>query len=1288
MKKYCRLLFLTLATLVLSACGGGGGGDSDSGSDTQLFTLTVSVTDNARAPLSDATVSVDNKIARTNNSGVAELSLNSGTYDVTVEKDGYETSKITTTLGSVAQTLDVSMASNPTVTEGGESSGGDSGSEGGSAEQGGSGGSGAGSEEDSGEGSGTDSGNTDGGSGEQSGSGDNGAGSEEGSGEGSGTGSGGTDSGSEEQGGSGDSGAGSEEGSGEGGDTDSGGTDGGSGEDGSEGTEEGGSEETGNTSELTVKVVNADTNETLSVATIEIDGTTLQTDSEGEAVFSLAYGAHQISVSHTEYESKQQIAYLSTSEQSVTVALSAKEVEPPPVEPPSSNEIAYVYHSSHASSFEFEHQGDAWNSGSTAVWNPSGSQFAKSIQVTSGSSWGAPFAVAAWGNESANAIDTTGFDLLRFKYKSDFATQVEVSIQGVNSSESKVVYSLGTAVALGNDWYEMEVPFPGFDDLTWIGLMFAGDGTIELADIYIENVPVDAFVTQYGAGNVANTFNPQGYGCTVDHGFWVSNAGVVEPGVPSCDNIGTPKQLYPQIVPELEDQPIATHKWWGSVSFYGEMTLGDPNDAGYITPDPVTARISERGARIMGIPNALQGQGNLFQYVVPDPFNEVFDGIAVANSKHSNMEGYLKDHSDGAMTVEWWSGATPVMEATFVHGSPYVYFKSYDGDFQIKTTSSDGAQKGTFYQNSQSLGVWTDIAGNRNSFLIVGEGNTTFSNVSGNLITVSNSAKEMTVALLPSTGTPSSAESEYFESLARQVVRDVEIAYSVNHANNEVTVSHVYLDGSGNPIETLAGMQPLHWKNSNATPTQYSVRSTRGITKFAQTNGFSYTLPFVGVLPFLPNVADLDLNTLRALVTEYMNGGEHFWNPYTDTYWSGKSYGKAAEIIAIARDIGMTSEANTLTAWLKGELEDWFTADTSGDLDTVKYFVYDELWTTLLGVEESFGAHQQLNDHHFHYGYFVRAAAEVCRTDKSWCGEDQYGPMVDLLIRDYAASKGDDMFPYLRNFDPANGFSWASGHANFALGNNNESTSEAANSYGAIILYGLIKGDQELVDKGIYLHASSAATYWEYWNNLDGYRNASPSYPDLGDSYDNFPDNYNQITTSIIWGQGASFSTWFSPAFAHILGIQGLPLNPLVFHVGLHADYMKDYVELGLTESSNRKPSGLLDGHWRDIWWNLWAMTDADASIADYETVGSNYIPEEGESKAHTYHWIYNWQALGQLETGTGELTADYPAAVAFKNGNTMTYLVYNYDDVAKTVRFSDGTTLNVQANSFGTLVK
>lgn len=847
----------------------------------------------------------------------------------------------------------------------------------------------------------------------------------------------------------------------------------------------------------------------------------------------------------------------------------------------------------------------------------------------------------------------------------------------------------------------------GADTGTGGGDTGGGDDYVDTSTYFLEpptdyvrttvnaNDPSTYNITHYGAGNISDGINPNGYTCTYDYGNWIGSAGVTEPGVSGCDPIGTPTYRHPQVVGDIVDDPTPTHKWWGSIPFHGEMAIGDPNQAAYITPDPIAARVSNKGVRVLGIPTGMRGDDGKFVYAIPDPFNEVFDGIAVANSAFDELDAYLKDYSDGSVTVQWQSGNKPVMEATFVHGSPYIYFKAFRGQIIIKTKAIDSPEKGTFYQQGNSLGVWTSVAGNRNDYLITGEGTTSFSNVASNEITVTNDTNEVTLTLLPPNGaiTPSDNTSDFFANLARNVVRKVDIDYSVDRSNNSVTVSHRYLDSDGNAVETAAGMLPMAWKNSAQAVSGHKVRSARGIVKFSQTSAFSYGLPFVGVLPTLPStIGDLDNQYLIDLVTEFYNKGPNQWNlnndgnVANDTYWAGKSYGKMAEMAAIARSIGMDVEADAFIVWLKSELEDWFTADTNGSLDTEKYFVYDEEWSTLLGMQESYGSHQSLNDHHFHYGYFVRAAAEICRIDFSWCGSDQYGPMIDLLIRDYAASKDDDMFPYLRNFDPANGFSWASGNANFALGNNNESTSEAANSYGAIALYGMITGNDALVEKGMYLHASSTSAYWEYWNNIDRFRNESSDYPDRGNDYDNFPADYNRITTSIIWGTGSSFSTWFSGANAHILGIQGLPLNPLVLHVGQYPDYMEEYVALGLEESSNGKPSGLADDHWRDIWWNLWAMTDADASFADYQTMGSNYAPETGESKAHTYHWVKTWQELGHLKTGTGALTANHPAAVAFENDGFTTYVAYNFSDSEITVQYSNGQALVVAAHSFNSI--
>ena len=795
--------------------------------------------------------------------------------------------------------------------------------------------------------------------------------------------------------------------------------------------------------------------------------------------------------------------------------------------------------------------------------------------------------------------------------------------------------------------------------------------------------------TQFGAGTIADEINPNSYGCVIDFGFWVYNAGVVEPGVAGCDPagdangvpIGDPMPLKPQLSTLAEENHTATHRWWGSVSFYGEMPVGDTSRSGYITPDPIMARISDYGVRVTSIPSGLKTTNeDSFLYQVPDPFKEVFEGISIENTLFQNMDAVMHSYSDGSVKVQWNEESTVVMEATFIHGSPYVFFDVKAGDPIVSTKANNGPEKGIFLEDPNRLGIWTDVAGIRNYFLIVGNEALDYQNKNTSEIAL-NGSKQFTLVWLPTTSqssTPTPAMIEAFSEKASHPIAAVNIDYEVDSQTQNVSINHQYLGVDGLPVDTLIGLMPLQWKNTTTPFTEYQSRSARGVIKFSRASEFSYTIPFVGVLPALPNVenSSLDSNQLKSLVNEFIAKGENAWNTAGDTYWAGKNYGKIAELSAIARSIGMTSEADRLLNYLRTELEDWFTAHTDEKPDTGKYFYYDSDWNTLLGLGESFGSHQQLNDHHFHYGYFVRAAAEICRIDKNWCSESAYGPMVELLIRDYAADRDDSMFPYLRNFDPANGFSWASGHANFALGNNNESTSEAANAYGAMILYGLITNNKTLTERGIYLHASTSEAYWEYWNNIDRYR-------ELADDRDNFPATYERMTTSIIWGAGAVFSTWFSSAKAHILGIQGLPLNPLVFHIGQYKNYLHDYALLGLSESSNGMPSGLPEDQWRDVWWNILAMSDAELAIQDFNTLNFNYQPEAGETKAHTYHWIHTFKSLGQLATGTETLAADYPIAAAFDNDEHRTYVAYNYKNIPIEVRFTDGMGLLVPANAF-----
>ena len=93
-------------------------------------------------------------------------------------------------------------------------------------------------------------------------------------------------------------------------------------------------------------------------------------------------------------------------------------------------------------------------------------------------------------------------------------------------------------------------------------------------------------------------------------------------------------------------------------------------------------------------------------------------------------------------------------------------------------------------------------------------------------------------------------------------------------------------------------------------------------------------------------------------------------------------------------------------------------------------------------------------------------------------------------------------------------------------------------------------------------------------------------------------------------------------------------------------------------------------------------MTNANAAMADYNSK-SSYTPEAGETKAHTYHWLHTFKRLGHLKTGTGALTADYPAALAFDNNGIRRYVVYNFSEQPIVVTYSDGMVVNAGEAGF-----
>ncbi len=87
------------------------------------------------------------------------------------------------------------------------------------------------------------------------------------------------------------------------------------------------------------------------------------------------------------------------------------------------------------------------------------------------------------------------------------------------------------------------------------------------------------------------------------------------------------------------------------------------------------------------------------------------------------------------------------------------------------------------------------------------------------------------------------------------------------------------------------------------------------------------------------------------------------------------------------------------------------------DVYTAQFIQHNPQFNTTYGFPAGFGSVQNLNDHHFHFGYFLRAAAAIGRYDPAWL--NSYLPLFEELRKEVANyDRNDVAYPFLRNFSP------------------------------------------------------------------------------------------------------------------------------------------------------------------------------------------------------------------------------------------------------------------------------
>ncbi|WP_156159065.1 glycosyl hydrolase [Demequina gelatinilytica] len=282
-------------------------------------------------------------------------------------------------------------------------------------------------------------------------------------------------------------------------------------------------------------------------------------------------------------------------------------------------------------------------------------------------------------------------------------------------------------------------------------------------------------------------------------------------------------------------------------------------------------------------------------------------------------------------------------------------------------------------------------------------------------------------------------------------------------------------------------------------------------------------------VPLVEPSASLDLSGItgpeRKAVTEALTAdADAALELPADTYFGSKALYRLANLVQVADALGSHEVADRLQRSLAEQLDLW--GEAAGCASRAeRCFTYDATLRGVVGLATAFGS-EQFNDHHFHYGYLLYAAAVAGARDPELAA--RIAPVMDLVAEDIAAPGTSESFPVRRVFDPVAGHSWASGTSPFADGNNQESSSEAVLAWNAVALWAEVTDDADL----------GGSARWMLSAESEAARRLQLA-PDLSA----FPEFAHGVV-AIEWGAKRDYATWFSAEPAAMLGIQVIPGQP------------------------------------------------------------------------------------------------------------------------------------------------
>lgn len=715
---------------------------------------------------------------------------------------------------------------------------------------------------------------------------------------------------------------------------------------------------------------------------------------------------------------------------------------------------------------------------------------------------------------------------------------------------------------------------------------------------------------------------------------------------PGVDPAG--RNAYPSGTPYTSGiaatKPVPTNDWWSA-------KVKEPH-VNNIFNYPTALRTINEGLVVSYIeaPSGPNGSSQPMDEMLP-----IVVGVEGLNAASATVS----DFSDWMVTMNWANGSHS-FSASVGLGMPFIYFTKNTADVAVITIT-----EGTATVYDEMIVVANSHYGQ--NYAIYAPVGSTWTPGGNSYTSDLNNQNCWSVAYLPPEGGSLLDRANQYKNHAYvfpvNTLTSWEYDENTSVVRTDFTVETEIMEGAGTSV--LLGLLPHQWSHlspDSPTPGDYEYASIRGTIKVLESDAFFVEDVFHGILPTLPNLVHyspgFNPTELQEKIQLIENDGLATW---TDSYNEGQVMNRLIQTARIADLTGNTVGRDKMIATIQERLEDWLTAE-DGEVAFIYYYNSD--WTALIGYPAGHGQDNNLNDHHFHWGYFIHAAAFLEQFQPGWA--EGWGEMINYLVRDAASSdRNDPLFPFLRNFSPYAGHSWANGFATFPFGNDQESSSESMQFASSLIHWGALTGNDDIRDLGIYIYTTEHAAIEEYW---------------FDENNRTFKPEYAYKLVSRIWGNGYDNQTFWTSDIAAAYGIELYPIHGGSLYLGQNHDYIQE-LWTEMTENTgilNNQPN---DNLWHDIYWQYLTFMDPEWAIELYDSYPDRNL-KFGVSDAQTYYWLHSMNAIGKVDPA---VTANYPIAASFIDEGEKVYVAHNYSNEDITVDFSDGFQLDVPANTMAT---